>query len=108
MDLGLNGKSVLITGGSKGIGLACVRAFAAESCRVHIASRNPENLEAAKERIRKESGLEPNVYAVDLREPGSAKALLSQSGAVDTGKASTRPPAQAGVTPRRDRRRLVA
>ena len=27
MDLGLKNRSVLITGGSKGIGLACARAF---------------------------------------------------------------------------------
>ena len=40
MDLGLRGKSVLITGGTKGIGLACARAFLAEGCRIHIAARD--------------------------------------------------------------------
>ena len=39
MDLGLQGKTVLITGGSKGIGLACADVFAAEGCAVHIAAR---------------------------------------------------------------------
>ena len=38
MKLGLDGTIVLITGGSKGIGLACARAFAAEGARVAIAS----------------------------------------------------------------------
>ena len=47
MDLGLKGKVVLVTGGSKGIGLACARAFLAEGGRVAIVSRSPANLEAA-------------------------------------------------------------
>jgi NAD(P)-dependent dehydrogenase (short-subunit alcohol dehydrogenase family) len=48
MDLELTDKVVLITGGSKGIGLACARAFLAEGARVAIASRSPENLAAAR------------------------------------------------------------
>ena len=48
MDLGIKGKTVLVTGGSKGIGLACARAFLAEGGRVAIVSRNPANLEAAR------------------------------------------------------------
>ena len=45
MDLKLTGKTVLITGGSRGIGFACAEAFAAEGCAVHIASRSKESLE---------------------------------------------------------------
>ena len=37
MELGLSGKVVLVTGGSKGIGLACAGAFAAEGARIAIA-----------------------------------------------------------------------
>ena len=47
MNLGLEGKVVIITGGSKGIGLACARAFLMEHGRVAIVSRNTANLEAA-------------------------------------------------------------
>jgi NAD(P)-dependent dehydrogenase (short-subunit alcohol dehydrogenase family) len=54
MNLGLEGKVVLITGGSKGIGLACARAFAEEGARVAIASRTEENLEKASRDLAKE------------------------------------------------------
>jgi NAD(P)-dependent dehydrogenase (short-subunit alcohol dehydrogenase family) len=47
MDLGLTGKAVLVTGASKGIGLACARAFLAEGARVAIVSRSQANLDAA-------------------------------------------------------------
>ena len=40
MDLGLAGKQVLITGGSKGIGLALSHAFAAEGANIIIVSRD--------------------------------------------------------------------
>lgn len=48
MDLELKNKNVLITGGSKGIGLACARLFRREGARVAIVSRSQANLDAAK------------------------------------------------------------
>jgi len=39
MDLRLAGQGVLITGASKGIGLAAARAFAREGCNLHLAAR---------------------------------------------------------------------
>lgn len=47
MDLELNNKHVLITGGSKGIGLACARQFLREGARVSLVSRNASNLALA-------------------------------------------------------------
>ncbi|HVL57004.1 MAG TPA: SDR family oxidoreductase [Burkholderiaceae bacterium] len=52
MDLGLRGRAILITGGSKGIGLACAEGFIAEGCRVAIVGRDSVQLEAAAARLR--------------------------------------------------------
>jgi NAD(P)-dependent dehydrogenase (short-subunit alcohol dehydrogenase family) len=51
MDLGLEGKVVLVTGASKGIGFACAEAFAREGAKVALVSRSGANLDAALARI---------------------------------------------------------
>ena len=79
MNLELKGRSVLVTGGSKGIGLACAKAFAAEGCRVHIASRNKETLDRAAQAI----GGETRVHAVDLRDGKALRALAEACADVD-------------------------
>ena len=67
MDLGLTGKTVLVTGGSKGIGLACAKAFLAEGARVAIVSRAQANLDRAA------AGL-PGIVAIaaDLTDAAAA------------------------------------
>ena len=47
MDLGLAGKAALVTGASRGIGLAIARALVAEGARVGIIARGPEALRTA-------------------------------------------------------------
>jgi NAD(P)-dependent dehydrogenase (short-subunit alcohol dehydrogenase family) len=51
MDLGLINCAVLVTGGSKGIGLACARAFLEEGARVAIVSRERANLDKAAQQL---------------------------------------------------------
>src|SRR5580698_814766 len=57
MELGLEGKVVLVTGGSKGIGLACALAFAAEGARIGICSRSRDNIDKASAEIRAAFGV---------------------------------------------------
>ena len=64
--LKLSGKTVLITGGSRGIGFACAMAFAAEGCAVHIASRSKESLEAARDKIRGRHNVPVEIHAADF------------------------------------------
>lgn len=66
MDLQLKGKSVFITGGSKGIGAACATSLALEGCNVHIASRSADTLGSAQQQIEKETGHRPQTHCVDV------------------------------------------
>jgi NAD(P)-dependent dehydrogenase (short-subunit alcohol dehydrogenase family) len=85
MDLELNNCVVLITGGSRGIGLACARAFLQEGARVAIASRSKKHLDAAAQTLAP-SG-RAAVFVADLSRSEDAASLSSrvekQLGAVD-------------------------
>ena len=78
MDLQLTGRHVLITGGSKGIGLACARAFLEEGARVTLVSRNVGHLHAAAEQLKAPAG---RLYTVpaDLQDAAAALAALDQA-----------------------------
>src|SRR5438552_4429427 len=78
MKLGLEGKVVFITGGSKGIGLACARAFAAEGARVAIASRAQENLDRARQVLGNE-GLEIVTTRGDFSKPEDAQSAVASA-----------------------------
>ncbi len=75
MDLGLTGQVVLITGGSKGIGLACAHAFAVEGARIAIASRSADNLQVSA-RWLQQQGHAVRTVAADLLHAKDAEAIV--------------------------------
>jgi NAD(P)-dependent dehydrogenase (short-subunit alcohol dehydrogenase family) len=77
MDLGLKDRVVLITGGSKGIGLACARAFLAEGAKVAIASRSKVNLVAAERQLKTE-GREVVKVSGDLIDAANARRMIAE------------------------------
>jgi NAD(P)-dependent dehydrogenase (short-subunit alcohol dehydrogenase family) len=83
MDLGLKGRTVLITGGSKGIGFACAMRFAAEGCALHLVSRDQGRLEAARTAIRANHPVDVTLHAADLRDGQAVKRVAAAAGAVD-------------------------
>jgi len=67
MDLYLEGKTAIITGGSAGIGLACARAFVAEGMEVAIVGRSRERLDAALAELTRtpgRRGMSPRVVTI--------------------------------------------
>lgn len=102
MDLELQGKRVLVTGGSRGIGLACAAGFLREGARVAIVSRSEANLEAARAALQP-FGSDLATVAADLRDADDAARAVQDAvaalGAIDilvnsAGAARRTPPAE--------------
>jgi len=96
MELGLRGKHVLITGGSKGIGLACARVFLAEGAKVTVTSRSQQNLDQARAVVG-----DVLTVAADLADAAAAARVVAdceaQAGPIDVlvncaGAARRQPP----------------
>ncbi len=64
MDLGLRDKVAIITGSSRGLGLASARALAAEGCRVTLCGRTEKTLHAAAQDVARVAGGDDRVLAV--------------------------------------------
>jgi NAD(P)-dependent dehydrogenase (short-subunit alcohol dehydrogenase family) len=77
MDLELAGKRAVITGGSRGIGLAIARRLALEGARVALAARDPEALANAARTLSAEAGAEVLTFQVDTGEDAPVKAMIA-------------------------------
>jgi 3-oxoacyl-[acyl-carrier protein] reductase len=88
MDLGLGGRACIVTGASRGIGLATARALVREGARVLLVARNEEALERAVEACRHEAaaargaGAEPAngaaaPYPCDVTRPAAGERVVS-------------------------------
>jgi len=78
MDLGLRGKTALITGGSRGIGKAVARALLQEGCAVAICGRKADTLDTTKREL---SGLGPQVIGVptDITDEAAVQRFVDTS-----------------------------
>src|SRR5580692_7495982 len=79
MDLQLQGKRALVTGGSKGIGRAIAAQLAREGVDVVIAARGAAELEAAARALAAETGRKVVALTVDTKDDASVKALVADA-----------------------------
>lgn len=83
MDLGLDGRHVVVSGGSTGLGLATARVLVAEGAHVTIAARHRDGLDAASATL----GENAATVSVDLTDDGAPRRLIEEAteawGAID-------------------------
>ncbi len=77
MDLSLEGKVAIVTGGSKGIGRATALALAQEGVDVAICARGMEDLEGAAAEIRSKTARKALAVQADMGDPEDIKNLVA-------------------------------
>ncbi len=104
MDLGLDAKRAIVTGGSRGIGKAVARALAEEGCDVVVAARTREPLEATAAELQAETGRTVTPVTVDTGDGASIQRLVDQAvealGGVDILVNSAAKPLGQGAPPK--------
>lgn len=81
MELGLSGRTAVITGGSKGIGKSIARALSAEGVNVVLLARNKDLLEKAADEIRKSSKVRVLPIPADIKNLASLKEAAATASA---------------------------
>ncbi|GAA5236339.1 SDR family oxidoreductase [Verticiella sediminum] len=84
MDLGLQGKSALVTGASRGIGMATAESFAREGiAELHLAARSEEGLARVRDRLVAEYGVKAAIHPMDLGAADNVAELARRCPEVD-------------------------
>jgi len=79
MDLGLKGKSAVVTGGSQGIGKAIARELAREGANVAIVARRKEPLEAAARELSEQTGSRVLALPADVSNKAQVETMIAQA-----------------------------
>ncbi len=82
MDLGISGKTAIVTGASAGIGLAIAEEFAQNGMRVVIVARDAEHLRATAKQIAGQFKAEVLPVAANVADPAGEELLSRRSSAV--------------------------
>jgi 3-oxoacyl-[acyl-carrier protein] reductase len=77
MDLGIKGRSAIVTGGSRGIGRETARQFLEEGVRVTICGRNEETLQKARDELAQQSGGDIQAVVADMTKPADIERLVN-------------------------------
>lgn len=75
------GKTVLITGGSRGLGLAMARQFAWEGARLILVARDRAELQRAADDLWRRGASQPLTIAADVRQEGQVREVMAQAAA---------------------------
>ena len=85
MDFGLNGKTALVCGASKGLGFACARALAAEGVALVMVARGTDALEGAARELRSHGGAVVAI-AGDITTPAGRHDALAVAAQLPAGR----------------------
>lgn len=80
MNLGLEGRSALVTASSRGIGWQIARSLAGEGARVAICGRDGQRLDLARRQLAEEAHSEPLAVVADLESPADVRRLVGEVG----------------------------
>ncbi len=78
MQLQLDEKTVLVTGGTRGIGLGIVHAFLQEDARVLATGRSAESIQHAQQGLSEDMAQRCEFRAVDMKDERQVEALLQE------------------------------